>query len=249
MTIRTVHPSVDSGKDSLTAAVLLCGGSGTRMRGIVDDKVLAPLGGHPVWWHSLEAFMEAGVADIYMFVCRDADQRAAIESALPPGVFHRTLFAPGGDRRQDSVWNALEALPPHVDHVMIHDCARPLVTPGALVRLDAAMRTCGAATLAHPVVDTLYQVPMGMVEDQAVEPVIVDRSRLWGMETPQAFDCARLRACHAKARDAGVELTDDIGAMRLDGCSVLFVSNPDPNPKLTVPDDFTLAEFLLSRRF
>src|SRR5687767_6550703 len=104
---------------SRTAAILLAAGSGSRMAGTVDDKVLARLAGRPVFAHSAAAFMESAIADLYVIVYRDQRQMMELSACAPtPSVLVR-----GGRERQDSVINALAALPADIEHVFIHDCA------------------------------------------------------------------------------------------------------------------------------
>nr|WP_236919015.1 NTP transferase domain-containing protein [Ereboglobus luteus] len=93
---------------SRTAAILLAAGSSKRMQGAVTDKVLVPLGGRPLFAHSVAAFMESGVADLYIVTTRDQRQLTALSAYAPtPAIFVR-----GGRTRQASVAAALEALPP-----------------------------------------------------------------------------------------------------------------------------------------
>ena len=110
-------------------AVILAGGSGSRMRGSVSDKVLVPLLGKPVIMHSFGAFVESGRVGKVVFACRDSSQQAAIESAVEkyfPGCGVETIFCRGGAERGDSVFNGLTALGGDGEIVFIHDGARSL---------------------------------------------------------------------------------------------------------------------------
>ena len=92
---------------SRTAAIFLAAGNGSRMQGAVDDKVLAPLAGRPVFAHSAAAFMTSGVADFYVVVYRDQRQMTELAAYAPtPSALVR-----GGRERRDSVMNALVSLP------------------------------------------------------------------------------------------------------------------------------------------
>src|SRR5688572_32936523 len=104
---------------SRTAVILLAAGSGSRMQGSVADKVLAPLAGRPVFGYSAAAFMQSAIADLFIVVYRDQRQMLELSAHTPtPSVLVR-----GGRERQDSVCNALAALPTDIQHVFIHDCA------------------------------------------------------------------------------------------------------------------------------
>jgi len=223
---------------SRTAAILLAAGSGRRMRGAVPDKILAPLAGRPVFAHSVAAFVASGVADFYVVVYRDARQSIELARHAPtPAVFVR-----GGRARQDSVANALAALPDDIGTVFIHDCARPLIRPEQLAALARAVRRQRAVVLAHRVIDTIRQVPAGRGR-----AVTLDRDRLWSMETPQVFDRALIDRAYARARRLGRQLTDDAQAVEQLGLPVAFLENPHPNPKLTAPGDLAAIEALCAR--
>lgn len=139
-------------------AVILAGGSGSRMRGSVSDKVLVPLLGKPVIMHSFGAFVESGRVGKVVFACRDSSQQAAIESAIEkyfPGCGVEMIFCRGGAERGDSVFNGLTALGGDGEIVFIHDGRPPLVGAENIVRLSDAARADGAAVLAARVTDTI----------------------------------------------------------------------------------------------
>lgn len=228
---------------SRTAAILLAAGTSTRMNGAVDDKVLARLAGRPVFSYSASAFMQSTIADLYVVVYRD--QRQMLElSALAPTP---SLLVHGGRERQDSVMNALTALPADIAHVFIHDCARPLVQPEQLVALHKIVRREGAVVLAHRVVDTIKEhlVRRSAAGDEHVRLRTIDRSRLWAMETPQVFARDLITRAYAKVTERELHVTDDAQAVELLDQPVALLENPHPNPKITTPADFKYLEFLL----
>jgi 2-C-methyl-D-erythritol 4-phosphate cytidylyltransferase len=234
---------------SRTAVILLAAGSGKRMQGAVADKVLAAVGGRPVFAYSATAFMESAVADLFVIVYRDRHQMLELAALAPTP----SLLVCGGRERQDSVRAALAALPPDIAYVFIHDCARPLVRPEQLVALHKIVRKEGAVVLAHRVTDTIKAL---RPEDPAspkkrrVSPTCnlrtVDRSRLWAMETPQVFDRALIDRGYAAAVRRGAAVTDDAATMELIGHPVALLENAGPNPKLTTPADFRYVDFLLA---
>ncbi|MDE3083744.1 MAG: 2-C-methyl-D-erythritol 4-phosphate cytidylyltransferase [Verrucomicrobiota bacterium] len=223
---------------SRVAAILLTAGRSQRMRGAVADKILAPLAGRPVFAHSAAAFQASGVADFYVIVHRDTSQLYALMAYAPtPSTFVR-----GGAERQDSVARALEALPDGIDHVFIHDCARPLVRAEQLVALHKIARRSGAVVLAHRVGDTIKERPGGG------RLRTLDRSRLWAMETPQVFRRGLIARAYAHVAKKKLRITDDAQAVEFLGESVVLLENPHPNPKLTTPADLAYLEFLLERK-
>ena len=230
---------------SRTAAILLAAGSGSRMGGTVSDKVLAPLGGRPVFSHSAAAFMQSAVADLYVVVYRDQRQMMELSAYAPTP----SLLVRGGRERQDSVMNALAALPADIAHVFIHDCARPLVLPEQLVALHKIVRREHAVVLAHRVVDTIKEhqlLPGRRGDDSRLRTL--DRSRLWAMETPQVFDRDLIARAYTRVQARGRVITDDAQAVEQLGHHVALLDNPHPNPKLTTPADLEYLEFLLARR-
>jgi 2-C-methyl-D-erythritol 4-phosphate cytidylyltransferase len=222
---------------SRTAAILLAAGSSRRMDGAVSDKILAPLGGKPVFAHAAATFVRSGVVDFFVVTYRDQAQMVGLSAYVPtPAVFVR-----GGAERQDSVAAALAELPDDISHVFIHDCARPLVRPEQLVALYKIVRREHAVVLAHRVTDT--------IKDHRGEGRLrtLDRKHLWAMETPQVFARELICKAYAKAAARGLAITDDAAAVELLKHPVALLENPYPNPKLTTPADLAYLEFLLTQ--
>jgi len=236
---------------SRTAAILLAAGEGRRMQAAVADKILAPLAGRPVFAHSAAAFIASGVADFYVIVYRDARQSLELSCYAPTPA----LFVKGGRERQDSVANALAALPDDIHYVFIHDCARPLVRPEQLSALLRMVHRDGAAALAHRVTDTIKQVaishspgkPIRTRAPVRVRTATMDRARLWAMETPQVFARDLIVRAYAQVHRRRWRITDDVQAVERLGARVSLLENQHPNPKLTAPVDLAYLEFLLNR--
>ncbi|MBI2515699.1 MAG: 2-C-methyl-D-erythritol 4-phosphate cytidylyltransferase [Opitutae bacterium] len=222
---------------SRTAAILLAAGSSRRMDGAVEDKILAPLAGKPVFAYSASAFYRSLVADFFVVTYRDQRQMVELSAYAPTP----TLFVPGGAERQDSVTAALAELPDDVRYVFIHDCARPLIQPEQLVALHKIVRREDAVVLAHRVTDT--------IKDHRGEGNLrtLDRDHLWAMETPQVFARELICRGYTKAAKLQKRLTDDAAAVELLKHPVALLENTHPNPKLTTPADLPYLEFLLSR--
>lgn len=232
------------------AAILLAGGSGSRMRGTVEDKVLAPLSGFPVILHSLRAFCDsASVAEV-VFVCRDPAQEVAIKASIEkyfPKFGLSIKFARGGAERQDSVLNGLRVVSDKSGLAFIHDGARPMVGAENIVRLAEAALRDGAAVLAARAVDTIKRLPKGKRTLSKCRLDDLERGRLWAMQTPQVFRAADILGAYEYVKKNCIKITDDVAAAALRGIRVSIVENFHPNPKITVPDDIALAEYLMSR--
>ena len=221
-----------------TAVILLAAGSGQRMQGSVQDKILAPLGGRPLFLHSASAFMESGVADFYVIVYRDQKQMLELSAYAPTPA----LFVPGGKERQDSVAAALDALPPDIGKVFIHDCARPFVRVEQLIALHKIVLREDAVVLAHRVTDTIKEHRnSGLLKS-------LDRDKLWAMETPQVFARDLIIAAYAKVAKKKLHITDDAAAVELLKHPVALLENTHANPKLTTPSDLPWFEYLLTQQ-
>ena len=207
------------------------------MQGTVADKVLAPLAGRPVFAHSAAAFMQSAIADLYVVVYRDQRQMMELSAYTPTP----SVLVHGGRERQDSVINALGALPADIEYVYIHDCARPLVRAEQLVALHKIVRREQAVVLAHRVVDTIKEHR----DDARLRTL--DRSRLWAMETPQVFARELIARAYARVAARQLHVTDDAQAVELLGHPIALLENATPNPKLTTPADLAYLEFLLGR--
>jgi 2-C-methyl-D-erythritol 4-phosphate cytidylyltransferase len=202
-------------------------GRGERLGGQVP-KALVVCAGRPLVEWSL---------DVLAATC----DRVVV--AVPPGTGEGPDRVAGGATRSESVRNALAAAP-EADVAVVHDAARPLVTP-ELVRACVAEVEAGwdGAIAAARVTDTVKEAG----DDLRVERTL-DRSRLWSIQTPQAFKAEVLR--RALDVDAGTlaAATDDAMLVESAGGSVRIVEAPSDNLKVTGPLDLERAEALLNAR-
>lgn len=217
-------------------AVIVAAGS-SRRAGF--DKLAAPLGGEAVLLRSVRAFVAAGCAFIVVVCPEDRWQTVGLHTekfGVP------VLRVDGGAERQDSVRAGLLALPAETRWVAVHDGARPLIAPAGIRACLEAAKETGAAACAHPVVDTLKRAN----EQGFTLPEKVSRDCLWGMETPQIFDCALLLRAYDCVLQQGLCVTDEVSAVEAVGISTHLVQ-VGPNLKITHPGDLELAELLWSK--
>jgi 2-C-methyl-D-erythritol 4-phosphate cytidylyltransferase len=218
------------------------------MQGSVADKTLALLNGLPVLCHSVRAFIASGCCDRFTIVYRDEAQKNALAAALCAIDLQGTPidWALGGNERQQSVYNALRMQPSTCTHVFIHDSARPLISPNSIRALHAAMQNDQAAVLAHPVADTIKRVAdPNQLRNAKLEDL--DRSRLWAMETPQAFALPLILKAYTQVHDSGLQVTDDTAAAATIGLHSTIVPNESANLKITTPQDLHYATWLLQQ--
>ena len=232
-----------SSKQNITA-IILAAGSSSRMGDTVDDKLLLSLADKPVIWYSVKAFSDARIVSQIVIVYRDNEQKNVIENSVRE-VGIPIFWAKGGKERQDSVWSGLETSPKDTEVVLIHDGARPLITPNAVREVAEAAYNAGAACLARKVNDTIKKTDSKNSGDGGYQIETIDRSNLWAMETPQAFRYALIREAYQKVLHSNISMTDDLAAIETRGHLVQFVENDRPNIKLTTPLDVSYIEFLI----
>ena len=217
-------------------AVIAAAGSSSRMGG--RDKLAEPLDGIPVILRTLAA-VEA-VPEIREIVVVTREDRVEEYRRLLGQCSRLRAVVPGGSTRQESVRNGVRALSPDCTLAAIHDGARPLVTPEVFARCIEAARSCGAATAAVPVKDTIKLADeAGRVLDTP------DRSRLWAVQTPQIFDRERYLRAAEEAERRGLSCTDDCQLFEAMGWEVQPVMGDYRNLKLTTPEDFLAADAYL----
>jgi 2-C-methyl-D-erythritol 4-phosphate cytidylyltransferase len=212
----------------MAVALLVAAGSGERL-GAGRPKAFVELAGRPMLEWSLAALRAAGIAEIVV--------------ALPPGESAPagTIGVPGGVARSESVRAALAAAPP--GDVVVHDAARPLVTPAAFTVALAALADADCAIAAAPVPDTIKEAGA----DRVVTATL-DRSRLWAIQTPQAFRRAALERALAQPDEVVAQATDDAWLVERTGGTVRVVESTPANFKVTTAHDLRIAELLLADR-
>lgn len=221
-------------------AIVLAAGSGRRMGAEVPKQFL-DLVGRPVLAHTLKAFEEAVCIDTVILVTAKGYVDTCRERFGP--AFEKVVtVVSGGAERQDSVGAGLQAVGEDAGVVAIHDGARPLIRAEEIEAVVDAARKTGAAVLGTPVTDTVKEVEAGQVAQT------LDRSRLWAVQTPQAFRADVIRRAHAAARADGFLGTDDGALVERLGEPVAVVLGRQDNVKVTTPEDLGTAEDLLKRR-
>ncbi|HEY8394498.1 MAG TPA: 2-C-methyl-D-erythritol 4-phosphate cytidylyltransferase [Thermaerobacter sp.] len=228
------------------AAVIPAAGRSARMGGGVN-KVFRNLGGQPVLARVVRALAAAGVVR-FVIALRDGEQplfERLVRPFLPPELAVELVV--GGEERQDSVYAGLRHLaggPATPRWVLVHDAARPLVSPELVDRVLAATRRFGAAVPGLPVSDTVKRIALpaaGAAAEERVETTL-PREALRAVQTPQGFDFAVLWEAHQAARRRGERgFTDDAAVVERAGRPVVVVAGDPRNLKLTHPADFALA--------
>ena len=217
--------------------ILVAAGSGSRT-GSQELKQFRWVAGKPMLLHSIQTFQAR--ADVAMVVCVLPREHVGDP---PPWIFQsdadRLLLSVGGRERSESVANGLEDLPGECEIVVIHDAARPLVTPETIGRVIDEARKGNGAVAGIPVIDTLKRVDSS---GKIIETV--DRFGLWRAQTPQAFPRKVVERAHREAREADRIATDDAALCEQIGLPVVVVRGSERALKITEENDFSLAEAL-----
>jgi 2-C-methyl-D-erythritol 4-phosphate cytidylyltransferase len=223
-------------------ALLPAAGVGARMAADGPKQYLT-VGGKPMLRHAVDAFRASElVAHTYVVVSAADGQ---IDAVLPPGLDGVTVLRCGGATRMDTVLNALRELHGVVDEsdmIMVHDAARPGLTPVLIAKLiDGVGDDAAGGLLALPVVDTVKRA----AGSPALAAATVPRAGLWLAQTPQMFSYALLLRALGSAPDANA-ITDDASAVEMLGYSPRLIEGHPRNLKVTLPADIRIAEMYLA---
>ena len=221
----------------MTTAIILAAGKSERMGSGVDKAFLSLVNKPVVAW-SLLAFEKCADVDRIVLVVRKEQQIAAKAVVRMFGISKLDKIVPGGALRQESVASGLAACDLDTRYVVVHDAARPLVTPELIAEVVKQVKKTPAVTVGRPMTDTVKLCEKGSVVTKSV-----DRAKLWTVQTPQAFQIRELRAAYKAL--GSKEVTDDCMAIELNGGTVKIVENLKPNFKITTVEDLQLAGMLL----
>ena len=217
--------------------VIVAGGKGTRAGGS-ELKQFRWVAGKPMLLHSIQTFQER--EDVAVVVVVLPHEHVGDP---PPWLFQcdteRLLLSVGGRQRSDSVRNGLEDISTDISIVVIHDAARPFVTPKMIDDVITEARKGRGAAPGLPMVDTIKRV-----NEQGAITETVDRSGLMRIQTPQAFPREMLERAHEAAYDEGIVTTDDAALCERMGMEVVVVPGSERALKITTEDDFVRAEAL-----
>ncbi len=229
---------------TLFHALIPCAGAGSRA-GTLQPKQYQLLAGQPMVMHTVQALAQVPQLSSGWLVLSPEDG-FAWPSAGWPAHFQRVRC--GGASRAQSVFNGLQAMlaagVDAQDWVLVHDAARCLVQPEAVIRLiDACKDDAVGGLLALPLPDTLKSEAGGRVN------ATVPREHKWLAQTPQMFRLQALHDALAVVADSGFAgITDEASAMERLGHAPRLVEGSAQNVKVTYPADFALAEAVLRSR-
>jgi 2-C-methyl-D-erythritol 4-phosphate cytidylyltransferase len=225
-------------------ALVVAAGSGKRFASSVS-KILLPLSGCPLFLWCLKTLNDSPLIDRIYLAVKKSDIELFEASLVDHPIPKLSLpLIPGGSTRSGSVRNLLDAARDDAPQtVLIHDAARPFISLDMIADVIEAAQQHDSATIAVAATDTMKRQGENGLLCQAVP-----REGLWCIQTPQAFDYARLLDSYAQWPDGDATPTDETSVMERAGVPSVPVQGSRDNIKITCPEDIHLAQAILALR-
>ena len=236
---------IDGGAPTV-AVIIVAGGKGSRMGG-PENKLFLPLGDSCILGETLKVWQNIPAVGQVVVVCAEGEEAQVSDLCRKEQLTKVKHIVLGGKERQDSVWQGLlylQSQTPPPDFVAVHDGARPFYDGRAFSGFLQTVRGSGAAggILAVAVQDTIKTV-----SDERITAT-VPREHLAAAQTPQLFRFATLFQCYEKVLEEGASCTDDASVLEWCGRDVLVYGGQKENMKITTPEDYDYAQYLLAKR-
>lgn len=228
--------------NSLTWAIIIAGGKGEEFAPEIDTAFLS-LGSKPILTYSLAAYEQCSEVDGVVIVA-PKDRVEGIQGMVQMfGGSKVKKIVAGAAQRQTSVLIGLRAMEDKVATVSIHEASRPCVTANQIAETVKAAKRYGNGVLATKVVDSIKVVEKGYTVSEHL-----DSSKLWMVQTPQAFKFELILKALQAAQKKKVTLADDTEALKLLHEEIHLVPTDEPAFKIAKPRDLFIAECLLRRQ-
>jgi 2-C-methyl-D-erythritol 4-phosphate cytidylyltransferase len=231
------------------AAVIVAGGNSTRMGQNVDKK-FALICGKPLLAFSLESFSAAQVIKEIVIVTNPKDILPVKNLVRDYKIDKIVAIVPGGETRQESVFCGLKEIKNEKNAdsseskikkvVLIHDGARPFISPRKIDEIASFAYENSPATYAIEATDTMKTAKND--NDIKLVDSEIDRENLWRIQTPQAFPLDLIKYAHVRARLENFAATDDASLVKNIGGKVAILKGSRFNIKVTYPQDIIFAE-------
>ena len=238
--IRAVIGKTD--KKYYTSAVILAGGSSSRMGG-ESTKQFLMIEGMPVVARTVIQFDRSGLIDEIIVVAKADEVEKYADFAKTYNIQKPFKVVEGGATRQESARCGVDAVNDKSKFIAIHDAARCLITPEMIEKVCHGAYLNGGAILAIKAIDT---VKIGE-KNKFIEST-PDRDMTWQAQTPQVFKVNAFRAATYVARDEKYEGTDDASLLEHIRIPVKLIEGSRENIKVTEPIDVCFAEVILKSR-
>lgn len=213
-------------------AIITAGGSSQRYGR--TNKLLEIVNSKEIIRHTVDAFLEVDEIE-EIIISANISIIETLEQIFK-GI-EKIKIIKGGKTRQESVFNALNTCG-NCDYVLIHDGARPMITPETIKKAIVMVQDKKALTVAAKTIDTIKKV------DENLKIIkTIDRSSLFNTQTPQAFEFSLIKSAHEKL--AGQNFTDDAGMLESLGTDVYILEGDYKNIKITTQGDINIAKAYL----
>lgn len=214
------------------SAIITAGGTSSRFGN--TNKLLEIIHGKEIIKHTVDAFINANFDEI--IICANKSIIEILANIFKN--YESVKIIEGGNSRQASVYNGLKSIT-SCDYVLIHDGARPMVTPEIIEKTKNAVVEKKAVSVMTKTVDTIKEVdPSGKIIKT------IDRTKLYNTQTPQAFEYNLIKTVHDKLQQEN--FTDDSGMTESLGYDVYIVEGDYKNIKVTTKSDLALAQIYLA---
>ncbi len=240
--------------------IIPAAGLGTRMapmpvgamgkqKKVLTSKQFTELGGTPILIHTLRKFAAVDAVSEIWIALRESEIagfHARLESEAKDVLKKKVELVVGGEHRQQSVENALNAVTAAADDiVLVHDAVRPFVTREIIQEVIDAAEKYGAAIAGLPAVDTVKQVER--TAEGALIKATIPRAGIVMAQTPQGFRYGVIKKAFDEASADGFLGTDEASLVERSGHEVAVVMGSARNIKITAPADMELAQFYLKK--
>jgi 2-C-methyl-D-erythritol 4-phosphate cytidylyltransferase len=221
----------------MVSAIIVAAGKGVRMKGTMRKQYL-DLSGRPVLAHSIMAFDSCSLVKEIFLVVPKEDVEYCQNKILSLLDLKKCInLVHGGAKRQDSVYNGLQAINKNTETVVIHDGVRPFIHPEDLKECILGSKKYGACILATSAIDTLKRV-----SESDIIVATLPRENIWLAQTPQAFQYDLIIKAHETARRYGYVGTDDASLVEKLGEDVKVINGSRFNIKITKKEDLDIAK-------
>ena len=219
--------------------IIPAAGLGKRM-GMGKNKLFLEVFEQPIIIHTLKVFENDHLCKGIILVVNENDQQEMKQLLQQYKITKIHSIVTGGKERQDSVYEGLKAVSDE-SIILIHDGARPFVKKDHIHKLLEATAKHGAAVLGVPVKDTVK-----LAENEWISETL-ERSKLWMIQTPQAFERDLIIHAHEQARNDGFLGTDDASLLERLGKKVVIVEGDYDNIKITTIEDLYFAKAIVEK--
>lgn len=221
----------------MNSAIILSGGRGKRMGSNLSKQFIL-INEKPILYYTIKKFRENELIDEIILVLPKDEIEYCKKEVLEKNNLFVDKIVEGGEERQDSVFNGLNAID-NGDIVLIHDGARPFVTDKIIKDgIEGAKKFKAAAPGVMPK-DTIK-----VKDKNNLSKETLNREELIAVQTPQVFDYDLILECHKKIKENNIKVTDDTMVVETFGNKVFLYEGAYTNIKITTPEDLILAKYL-----